>query len=278
MFKYAFTYLQVMPTFLDFIFPFGFQEHQEDFHFTGFRQETRLLGNERGLKIAELERSGQDTQVCYSLKSVERSSDPKFPWSIRQTAAYHSFDFGTGNAAWIIVKGNQLMKDRIKDSSNDVDVFKSLGGAFNASLDSHLMICSWCAEEWRWYANFLESTLQEMTRRSLAIRVVKAPSIMAMEDEIHDEQLKPDQNRTFSWASRKKISTKKIPTLFLTPEQANGLELLPTYEIQPRKIKPHFLAHHLHPRHLLPQRWPKKSVWVIFRNCSIWKTRSTRHC
>ena len=67
------TYHQVMPAFLDFLFPFGFQKYRQDFHFGGFRQHTTLSDLDRGLAIAEIGRSGRGYQLCYSLKAVEQS-------------------------------------------------------------------------------------------------------------------------------------------------------------------------------------------------------------
>lgn len=177
MLTYALTYHQVMPAFLDFLFPFGRQEYARDFHFTGFREETRLNPTQMGLSIPELGRSGRDIQMCYSLKSVEASKGQlDWPWSIRQTAVYHSFDAMTGKAVWIMVKGNKLMKKRLELSTSSTSVgdtrdFGSPLRALASSLATHLIICDWCGEDWRWYITFLEEALQERTRRTLAVKV-----------------------------------------------------------------------------------------------------------
>src|SRR5688572_3951480 len=82
MFVCALTHHQVMPAFLDFIFPFGLQEYLQDFYFSGFREDTRLLST--GLIIPNLGRSGREIRLCYSLKSVEASNgNTSWPWSIR---------------------------------------------------------------------------------------------------------------------------------------------------------------------------------------------------
>jgi hypothetical protein len=186
MFLYALTYHQVMPEFLDFIFPFGWQEYQEDFYFSGFRGEVRLLGTERGLDISALERSGQDFRLCYALQSVEKSSQEGWPWSIRQTATYHSFEVDTGKMFWILVKGNELMKDRIQGAMEHTELKKdqieSTGRAFAVALETHLIICDWAGENWRWYINYLEKRLEDLTRHSLAIRITSTPGPMAPQD------------------------------------------------------------------------------------------------
>ena len=176
MLTYIFTYHEVMPAFLDFLFPFGRQEDARDFHFTGFRHETHLGPTHKGFNISELGRSGQNLRMCYSLKSVEASAgQPHWPWSIRQTALYHSLDVETGKATWILIKGNKLMKRRIESStassrfreSND---FGTQAKAFAAALATHLIICDWCGDDWRWYINFLEEELQQKTQRTLAVK------------------------------------------------------------------------------------------------------------
>jgi hypothetical protein len=167
---YTFTYHQVMPAFADFLFPFGRQQYAQDFHFSGFCHTTRLAVGQRGLKLPEIGRSGRDIQMCYNLKSVEPSkSQPQWPWSVRHTAVYHSFDVESGNSFWVFVKGDQLMKKRIEaatrtDGSEALTSFSSLGACFASALAAHLVVFDWCRENWRWYINFLENGLQKSTR------------------------------------------------------------------------------------------------------------------
>lgn len=176
----ALSYHQVMPAFLDFLFPFGRQEYPQDFHFSGFRHRSHLREVDRGLQIPELGRSGKDLQLCYSLKSVESSkSQEEWPWSIRQTAIYHSFDFESGRTVWIIVKGNRLMRNRIKQATGPNKrscLFDTPSRAFSAALSAHLVYCDWSAENWRWYINFLEEQLQTSTRHMLRTSVDRPPS------------------------------------------------------------------------------------------------------
>ena len=176
-----FTYHQVMPEFLDFLCPFGRQQYPQDFHFSGFRQHTRLTDAECGLNIPELGWSGRDIRLCYNLKSVEPSeSQPAWPWSIRHCAAYHSFDAENGLANWIVIKGDQLMKKRIKSATDtgglpETSSFQSIDRAFASTLATHLIFCDWSAESWRWYLNFLEEALQTASRRTLTV-VTDPPS------------------------------------------------------------------------------------------------------
>lgn len=188
MLVFILTYHQVMPAFLDFMFSFGRQQYAQDFHFSGFHYESHLNAAERSLKIARLGRSGQEFHLCYNLKSVERYPNaPHWPWSIRQMAVYHSFDVETGRTFWIVIKANQVMKDRItsatKDGTtrSDLSSFDNTVHAFASSLAAQLLLCIWCAENWRWYINFLEETLREATGRA-AIRIYKVPDPVPSSD------------------------------------------------------------------------------------------------
>ena len=176
------TYHQVMPAFLDFLFPFGLQEYPQDFDFSGFRQHTTLSDFDRVLAIPEVGRSGLGYQLCYSLKAVEQSrSQIEWPWSIRQTAIHHSFDVDHGRANWIIIKGDQLMKNRIRLAIKDTGLtsisdLHFVDRAFVSTLVIHMVICDWSCESWRWYINFLQEKFESTTRRTVTSLVEESPS------------------------------------------------------------------------------------------------------
>lgn len=178
----VFTYHQVLATFLDFLFPFGNQQYAQDFHFSGFKYEDRLSDADSGLRIPELGWSGRDFQFCYNLKSVEPSKgEPEWPWSIRQSALYHSFDVENGRTNWIVIKGDQLLKKRIKSATmsrgpRETSCFDTVDRAFASTLAIHIIICQWSGENWRWYINFLEEALQATTRPALSAMVDPYPS------------------------------------------------------------------------------------------------------
>ena len=170
----SFTYFQVMPQFLDFLFLFGKQTYAEDLYCSGFRQRTRLRSSDKGLSVPELGWSGRDLQVCYSLKSVERSdSQGDWPWSIRHCATHHSFDAENVRSTWIVIKGDQLIERRIQSATSDrgpleLSSFQTIDKAFAAALATHLILCDWSAENWRWYIKFLEERFQETTRGTIS--------------------------------------------------------------------------------------------------------------
>lgn len=156
----CFTNFQVMPEFVEFLFPFGFRSYAQDFYFSGFRQRTQLADSVE-----------QKFQLCYNLKSAEPPDSGD--WSIRHCAVHFSFDLTKVRTSWIIVKGNELMKRRIESvtsdrGSHEPSDYKSLDGAFKTSLKTHLVFCDWSAEDWRYYINSLEDKFQKMTRSTLS--------------------------------------------------------------------------------------------------------------
>ncbi|KAF2473093.1 uncharacterized protein BDR25DRAFT_128515 [Lindgomyces ingoldianus] len=174
MLTFLFSYYQIMASFLDFISPFGKQEHAEDSHFSAVKEDIRLDSRHSGLKIRELGRSGLEIRIGYNLRSVERSPGQKdFPWSIRQTAVYHSFDLETAHTLWVNFKGNKLLKKRVEEvlASSDAHKIGSCSQAFTTSLQQHVLFCDWSGENWRWYINYLETELHKMSRNALAVPV-----------------------------------------------------------------------------------------------------------
>ena len=169
----CFTHFQVMPEFVDFLFPFGFRSYAQDFYFSGFRQRTQLA--EHGRNAAPNAKPiDKRFQICFNLKSVEPSDSDD--WSIRHCAVHHSFDLKEVRTSWIILKGDELMKRRIESATSDrgphqPSDFNSLSGAFKASLETHMIFCDWSAENWRWYINSLEDKFQAMTRRTFSAPV-----------------------------------------------------------------------------------------------------------
>ncbi|KAF1810985.1 hypothetical protein P152DRAFT_483320 [Eremomyces bilateralis CBS 781.70] len=171
MMKMFLSYHQVKIDFLNYLFPFGKQERPKDFYFSGFCQEYHFTEESRRLRIPKIGRSGYGFQLCYNLKSVEPpslSSSPHSNWSIRQAGIYHSFDTSTGRTVWIIVKGNDRLKNRFERAAKDVKkqylrAFDDARDAFRSALETHKILCEWSDEQWRWYLNSLEEKVENMT-------------------------------------------------------------------------------------------------------------------
>lgn len=147
MFNYVFSYLHVMPEFLDLIFTFGYQEHAQELNHSGFRQRTFLHRSRATLQIDELGWSGFGMQFCYSLKSVEQSPSQKhWPWSVRHCAVYHSFDVVQIRTSWIIVKGDRETERRIQSATSNggapkLSVYDTIVNAFSSGMEIHLVLC-----------------------------------------------------------------------------------------------------------------------------------------
>lgn len=203
----CFTHFNVMPEFVDFLFPFGFQSYKQDFYFSGFRQRTHLAEQWR-YTTPSPSPVGKGFQICYNLKSVEPSDSDA--WSIRHCAIHHSFDLDFVRTSWITIKGDELMKRRIESATSDrgphePSDFKSLDGAFKASLEMHLIFCDWAAENWRWYINSLEDRFQSMTRRTFSAPV-HVPYLPTAATDRFEPKPRTDTQRTekskFSMFSR----------------------------------------------------------------------------
>jgi hypothetical protein len=170
----VFTFFQVMPQFMTCMLPFGQREHSHDCTVTSFQSSNRLEKSSGGLRVPSIGRSGQQVEHCYGLKSVERAaSQPEWPWSPRHCWVYHSMDLEFGTSSWIVVKANKLIQKLIRDAdaagshhaqSNGLDLVACIAQA----LKVHGSIATWCGSNWPQYVAFLESTLQSMTRSTLA--------------------------------------------------------------------------------------------------------------
>jgi hypothetical protein len=176
------TYHQVMPSFLDHLFCYGERVFDQDCHFSGLHFEPRLSETHMDLCVPELNRSGRNIQICYSLRSPEQARrQENWPWSIRSATFYHSFDVVSSLSNWIVVKGSESMKKRMMselDPSNAVQqhAFGTLNEAFTYTLSSHLIPCSWADENWRWYIDYMEEAIQSITRRTLTVTVTEDSS------------------------------------------------------------------------------------------------------
>ena len=197
-----------MPSFLDFFFSFGKQLHNpHDFHFSGFRQQNRLRDVDKLCRVPELGRSGRSLRLCYSLRSVEPSqSQYDWPWSVRQTAVYHSFDVETGRAIWTIVKGDQLIKNRIQavsrpQNSQKALAFGTVDQAFTNALAIHEMLGDWSNENWRWYIAFLEEKFQAISKHTLSRDVERVRTSIS------------GATSSASYGKRRSSLDEKVPTL-----------------------------------------------------------------
>lgn len=175
----SFTYLQVPLDFIEFLSLFGRQSRPKHFYFSAFRQRTRLCSVVNpgqkptpGLRIDSIGWSGRDISVCYNLKSVE-SSPQQWPWSIRDCAVSHFFDLEFSRSTWIIIKGDNVIRDRIRLAAKSkrpsgLASLQALDRAFAATLLNHLLICGWAKEGWGSYTFFLDARYHEISKKAVS--------------------------------------------------------------------------------------------------------------
>lgn len=218
----CFTYFRVMPEFIGFLFSFGHQSHAQNPYFSSFRQSTNLFDSNQPLIIPELNWSGGELQVCYNLMSAERSGSGPSDWSVRPFAVHHTLDMINIRANWIIIKGNDNMKDFFEKATTgqghtNFSSFDTLDRSFAASLAAHLVFCGWAAERWRWYINNLEDQFQNFSRKTLTAPVIAAskPGFPFIKDDFQTQHRNDNSKTSGAIAARltrtQKWIAKKFP-------------------------------------------------------------------
>ncbi|KAF7552111.1 hypothetical protein G7Z17_g4548 [Cylindrodendrum hubeiense] len=189
---------QISPSFLDFVYSFGYTTLPKDYSMTGFLSEDTLdVAKDDALNIPRLGRSGCEHRVSYLLRSVERTeeeddsdtTEKKWPWRVRQMAVYHSFDFVTGRSLWLNIKANDLMKESITEAVTDLPELKAssiedLGGGFNATLTTHLIFLEWCDSNWRRCINDFEKDLSAILIKAKTARLDQKHESTAIRDAV----------------------------------------------------------------------------------------------
>jgi hypothetical protein len=173
------SYYQIPPSFLDFVFTFGKKINARDNHFSGLRDESRMSESSGGYSLPKMFRSGRELRLCYNFRSVEFSpTEMDMPWSIRQCAIYQSLDLETGRLLCVHVKANKVIRDRIQ---SEVTLQSQSGGGllctmFSVFLSTHIIMCDWSSENWRWFINDLEDRLHNVGRGAIAAPVDRLPT------------------------------------------------------------------------------------------------------
>jgi hypothetical protein len=186
------------------------------------------------LKIDELGRSGLQIQHCFNLIGIEKDEtrDANWPYFIRQTAAYHAFDLVEGQAVWLILKGNDVIRDRIKKATEGEKRrhrFRTANdtteASFSMSLSTHLLIFKWCIENWSSYIDFLQSKTQKLAAHTMLSPVAEVTS-----EEAIASNLPSRKNSGFSIQSRHSRSASFIAKMGFPPSPPRSPIQLPTFE------------------------------------------------
>ncbi|ETN46501.1 uncharacterized protein HMPREF1541_00686 [Cyphellophora europaea CBS 101466] len=120
--------------------------------------------------------------MSYDLRGVERGNPTgRRPWSIRPTAVYHKIDLTNGTCTWIIVKANELIKNRVNGclGFKERTVPHSASRGISLSLKIHTLMSEWSAEGWCEYLDGLEDDLQALSRSAVSLELETRPSASA---------------------------------------------------------------------------------------------------
>lgn len=156
-----------MPAFLEHVFTF--YSRDEPHMRSTFRAETYLHDtppvnaastpyNDNGLRI----------QHCFNLVGLEfDSSSSSEQFKYRQTAAYYSLDLSRRETAWVIIKGNAVIRESIQELTDDgmssIAPLSTPAGAYMLGLKSHLLIFEWSIQNWTPYINSLHEQILELS-------------------------------------------------------------------------------------------------------------------
>jgi hypothetical protein len=156
-------YHQVMPSIVDYLSIFGpglGSKESLDEKYSSFKEQ--MLFGRHGVAITDgtTNRSGQQFQITYVLRSIANSSPPgmaleKQYWNARPAVIHHQFDVSNGNTLWLVVQGGQELENRIQELTGpsgrpEDKSFETAEESFRSSLAVHLLNCYWASEGWRW--------------------------------------------------------------------------------------------------------------------------------
>lgn len=184
-----------MAPFLDHVI--SFQTREEPHKLARFTNEDYLSSHHALPGLNSLHRSGIQIQQCFNVLGMEYDKYDDIKWKQRQIAAYHSFDLQHGRSTWIIMKGNDTIRERIQESTKaslaqHPETSTSLACAFYDSLRSHMMIIQWGSENWSQYIDSLEA---ECTSASM---VTEFKNIDILADDIFARRTNLKAKRTMS--------------------------------------------------------------------------------
>jgi hypothetical protein len=169
-----------MPSFLELVFTF--KSRSRPLSYAIFRHENYLEGNSPEFSLPSRGRSGILMQHAFNLLSVEKSDDPeeRNQWPMRHASMYHSLDVETGRCVWMLFKGNTKLTTRVAKASEEnrhlrPDAAKTREKSLAASLQVHLIMLEWCAENWGEYIDHMEETV---SRKSVEAKVAPVAAVM----------------------------------------------------------------------------------------------------
>ncbi|KAH6662626.1 hypothetical protein F5X68DRAFT_161634 [Plectosphaerella plurivora] len=157
---------QVMAPFLNHVI--SFQKREEPHRFASFTNEDYLGSQHQLPGLASLNRSGIQLQQCFNVLAMEFDEYDAPQWKQRQVAAHHSFDLQNGRSTWIVMKGDNTIRDRMQEATEKSlkqypDFPISLAESLRESLRDHMILLQWGTENWSQYITSLEVEYQKLS-------------------------------------------------------------------------------------------------------------------
>lgn len=182
------TYHQVYHSYLDLIFAFGDQTESTDAGLAQFQFDDAVFSGNPKPSIPQLDRSGCEIRHAFLLRAperLERTGSGPWPWSIRQIAVYHSFDTQRCKSLWITIKANSLLRDRVRDDTNDIPLLKAnaktdLTTQWEAALATHMIYFRYVEENWRWVVREMEDLIRKRLARAKTTPVASPIPLSSM--------------------------------------------------------------------------------------------------
>jgi hypothetical protein len=181
MLKCVLAYEQVPPDFLKALYAFGDQEDEPiDAGLAGFGFDEGHFRRYRYGGDASPDEHQNDSCLWYLMRTAElRNFNYSFPlrspWTIRQTAVYHSFNSITGRSFFLTVRGNDLFREEIwKYKSLLADPFAGkdcirkevVERGWQTVLATHLFYQSWCCRRWDQLIRYSRNRVEWLLRHN----------------------------------------------------------------------------------------------------------------
>ncbi|KAK4220882.1 hypothetical protein QBC38DRAFT_493209 [Podospora fimiseda] len=166
-----FSYHQIEPWVLDFLFVYGKGSRRREARYNGFRTESTIKSNADTINM--LRRSNKQYHLCYDIKSVSQDEEGN-PNDIvvRHATIYHQFDVRTKRQLWIIgdphAQLKRLLEKEYPPSQTNLDKFDDLAQGFKTSLNIHSLFIRWAQREGRSLLHALDTNVDKLTATPLS--------------------------------------------------------------------------------------------------------------
>ena len=239
------AYHQIPASFLEFVFSYCREEKAQAFLFGAFRHQIRQLDDGQGLKITELNRSGNTIQICFNIRAPAITGQTKaWQWSIQQTAIYHSFDIDSGQSVWMLLKGDEDLAAQTAAALQsptfpELRRFKSRDESFATALMTLQLFGQWASGNWREFVNDLEIKVREVTDRIISTRM-QLYGPVPQPRTFTGSPIRRSSTFTSSlskfWSLSRAQTSQQTPSLQSIPD--NSMSKLPTPNIPPALESP----------------------------------------